>query len=348
MLVMALLTPKILYIGSNSPASTSRHRADALKRLGCEIFQVNPWKLIGSRSRLQAWMDYRTGFRFHQRKLHHCLKAALFTNSFIPDLIWVDGGELIGYRVLKSLKAKYDVPTILFNVDDPTGRRDGSRFLTLLSSIQLFHLCVSCRSETSLEFLAIGARRSLVVSRSYDEIIHHPEIAISEDYERSVSFVGTNIPFEGRDKFLARLALAGLPLTIHGDRWHKSRRFSQFQAYWRGPSLSGDAYRQAISSPAISLGLLSHGNRDLVTQRSFETPACGGLFCAERTSEHQLLFEDGVEAVLWDSAEECISICKNLLADTPRNYAIRSEGQNRILSGGFGNEDICRQVLNAI
>ena len=96
---------------------------------------------------------------------------------------------------------------------------------------------------------------------------------------------------------------------------------------------------------SICLGFLSHQNRDLHTRRSVEIPACGGLLCAERTSEHQLLYEEGVEALFWDTAEECAKKCKKILADSQLNHSVRSASSRRIREMGVGNEDICRQIL---
>lgn len=340
---------RILYIGDDHPSSTSQHRADALRRLGCDLYVVNPQKLIGARNQLQAWLDYRTGFHFLQHKLLRSFAATLHESSFSSDLIWINGGELIGPRVLRWLQQKFECPTFLYNNDDPTGWRDGRRFSSLRAAISFYHLCASCRLETALEMTALGARRSLRVWMSFDELRHVVKpSALDLSLQPTVSFVGTCIPGEHRDQFLLTMAKAGLPLSFTGDRWHKSRLIKQLRPWYGGPAISGDGYVQAIYTPAISLGFLSHGNRDLVTRRSFETPACSGLLCAERTSEHQLLFEEGEEAVFWGSADECIDVCKSLLEDMPRNLAIRSAGLKYILEAGFGNEDICQQVLNSI
>lgn len=338
---------RILYIGNDHSSSTSRHRADSLGRIGCDLHLLNPWRLVASRNRLLAWLEYRTGYGLIQSNLMPLIQAKLNRCEFKPDLIWVDGGELIGPHVLAGLSSRFRVPAVLFNVDDPTGCRDGRRFASLRSSIPLYDLCVSCRLETSLEMLAMGARRSIMVSRSYDEVFHSVQaIGVPSSLRQVISFVGTFIPGEHRDQFLLKLAQAGLSLSIAGNRWPRSRLFAKLKQFYQGPALSGIAYLQAISTPAISLGFLSHGNRDLVTQRSFETPACGGLLCAERTSEHQLLFEDGVEAVFWGSAEECIDVTRSLLADLHRNFAIRSAGRMHIMRAGLGNEDVSQQVLN--
>jgi hypothetical protein len=74
----------------------------------------------------------------------------------------------------------------------------------------------------------------------------------------------------------------------------------------------------------------------------------GSLICAERTSEHQLLYEEGFEAVFWDSAEECSLICRDLLAHPLKREWIRLAGSSRVRELGVGNEDISRNILNAI
>ncbi|MCP9890265.1 glycosyltransferase family 1 protein [Cyanobium sp. Aljojuca 7D2] len=317
--------------------------------MGCDAVILNPSVLIGPRNPLLAYIDYRTGFRFVQRHLLNSLSLELLSLQLQPDLIWINGGELIGKSILAWLRRKFSCKIVLYNNDDPTHSRDGRRFAALRKTFPLYDLCVLCRSETSLESQALGSRKSLRVWMSYDEILHvKPQHTSLETSNNLVSFVGTLIPGESRDRFLMKLLCAGLPLSIIGDRWIRSPFFKTLNAYYEGLSVSGDRYSLALAAPAVSLGLLSHGNRDLSTQRSFETPACGGLFCAERTSEHQLLFEDGVEAVFWDSADECIAACKDLLADPLRNQAIRKAGEDYIHIGGYGNEDVCLQILNSI
>jgi len=103
----------------------------------------------------------------------------------------------------------------------------------------------------------------------------------------------------------------------------------------------------AIQGAKLCLGLLSKENRDLHTQRSAEIPYAGGLFCAERTSEHRQLYTEGAEAVFWSDAEECIQACRRLLADEPLRERIRIAGMHRIRALGLGNESICRQILQA-
>jgi hypothetical protein len=78
-----------------------------------------------------------------------------------------------------------------------------------------------------------------------------------------------------------------------------------------------------------------------------EIPFCGGLLCAERTPEHLELYQDGVEAVFWDNPEECVAHCSRLLADDILREEIRAAGARRVRALKVGNEDICRQILDA-
>jgi hypothetical protein len=341
----------ILYLGSNSPASTSRHRADALRRLGCEVIVVDPEGLIAPRCRWQSFIDYRTGYQFAQRRLLSELKVMICAFKNSPNLIWINGGELLGPSIAKWLRLSFQCKIILYQNDDPTGFRDGNRFLTLKSALPYYDLCFFVRAETALEAMALGARRVLRVLMSHDEALHtarHLTFEPNEKLQSLVSFIGTLIPGEPRDRFLAALMHAGLPMRLIGNRWQRSSLWPVLQTIYQGPGRTGAAYSEALGDAAVTLGFLSHQNRDLVTQRSFETPACGGLFCAERTSEHQLLYEDGWEAVFWDSVEECILQCNKLLGDPELRQKICTTGAQHVREIGVGNEDICRQILASI
>lgn len=346
---MAKLTSSILYFGSNSPASTARHRADALRRLGCPVTVVDPQALIGPRRRWQDFLDYRTGYRLLQRQLLHELKIRMSSGDFSPGVIWVDSGELLGPGVLQWLSYQFACPIILYNVDDPLGPRDMLRFQNLKAALTQYSLCVFVRQETTLEALALGARRVLLVHRSYDEALHTPlKFDPGQAPKPVASFIGTLIPGEPRDQFLVTLLKAGVPLRLIGNRWQRSSLWPLLQAIYQGPGRSGAAYAQALGEASVTLGLLSHQNRDLVTQRSFETAACGGLLCAERTSEHQLLYEEGQEAAFWNTVDECAEQCKMMLADPGLRHTICENGMRRVREIGVGNEDICRQILASI
>ena len=337
---------KIIYLGDSSASSNSHHRAEALRRLGCIIDVIDPYEFLKSKPQYRRWIEYRIGYHFLANYILERIIYLFQDKSETYDLIWVNGGELLGSSAIRWLKETFKCPAVLYQNDDPTGSRDYSCFGSLRASLPFYDLCVLVRPETALEVLCMGAKKSLRIFMSYDEVAH----AVIEDspcfvVQPTVSFVGTFIPGEGRDWFLITLIKTALPVRLWGDNWHRSKLWPLLKACFYGLGVTGQAYAQVVHTASICLGLLSHQNRDLHTRRSVEIPACGGLLCAERTSEHQLLYEEGVEALFWDTAEECAKKCKKILADSQLNHSVRSASSRRIREMGVGNEDICRQIL---
>ena len=266
-----------------------------------------------------------------------------------PEMVWVNGGELIGAATANKLR-QFGAPVVLYNNDDPTGKRDGRRFDSLLAALPAYDLCAVLREPNVGEFYAHGARSVHRVWMSYDEILHRPFESIEDipaAFRSEVAFIGTCFRGHGRDRFLLDLIDQKLDVAIWGSDWQRSNYWPRLRSYWRGPGIFGRDYVAAIQGSKISLGFVSHGNRDLHTTRSVEIPYAGGLLCAERTSEHLAMYRDGEEAVFWKDSEECGSICHQLLADNGLREHIRFRGQQRVRENSFGNESIVKEILNA-
>jgi spore maturation protein CgeB len=60
------------------------------------------------------------------------------------------------------------------------------------------------------------------------------------------------------------------------------------------------------------------------------------------------MFKDGHEAVLWESPEECVRVCRELLVDEERRKSIVTAGMQRVRQMKVGNEDVCQAILNEI
>jgi spore maturation protein CgeB len=338
---------RILYLGDSSPSSTSRHRAEALRRLGLEVIHHDPYAGLGTKLLgVRGAFHYRTGYLLTRSSVSAWVQElAALVGAF--DLCWVDSGELFHPQAIAILKRR-GAKVVLFNHDDPTGPRDGRRFMTLRSTIRAYDICAVVRPINVPEFQALGARRVVQVWRSYDELAHRaatPSAAVPERFRSDVAFIGTRIKGEDRDKLMLSLIDQGLKLAIWGDHWRSSPYWPRLQPHYRGAGLCGQDYVDAIRGAKICLGLLSKGNRDEHTTRSMEVPYAGGLLCAQRTAEHLRLYVEGEEAVFWSDAIECANVCKALLADEPRMQAIREAGQRRVLRNKVGNEDLCARVL---
>lgn len=338
---------RVLYIGDSNPGTTSCHRANALRRIGHEVDIWDPYfEYERMMKGLFGAINYRTGYVLIRAGVLRWLRAQLVAAPHY-DVCWVDSGELLSADAIKQLK-KQCRKVVLYNHDDPTGQRDYTRFITLRRAIPCYDLCVVVRPINVDECKQLGAVDVMNVWRRYDEVAHKEppaDVAIPDQFKTDVAFIGYCINGEKRDRFIYELIQAGLTPAVWGDNWDRSEMWSKIKPYWRGGSLVGEDYVNAIRGAKVCLGLLSKGNRDEHTTRSLEIPYAGGLLCAERTSEHLALFEEGKEAIFWSSPQECAAQCRKLLSDAALRENVRSAGQRKVIDAHLGNEDLARQVL---
>jgi spore maturation protein CgeB len=335
---------RIAYIGPEW--GTSMHRANALERLGHQVTIIDPWAWLGNSAFVKRWIFHLggigVGMFINQRIYQEVYKS-------VPELIWVAQGPFLSPTILKQLKS-IGVPIVNYTDDDPFSKYDRMRFYYYRKAVPLYDLIVVVRKENIEEAKRAGAKKVLRVWRSADEIAHRPRNLTQSEkdlYASEVAFIGTWI--HGRSPFLAEIIRLGIRLSIWGDNWHKAHEWSIIQPYWRGPGLhDNQSYAAAILSSKICLGLLNKRNRDLHTFRSNEIPALGGLLCAERTIEHMELYEEGVEAVFWNSAEECADKCRELLTDDEKRAEIARRGHERARRNNLFNEPIMASIIKKV
>jgi len=181
-----------------------------------------------------------------------------------------------------------------------------------------------------------------------DEVVHKPVVLSPSDraiWSSEVCFVGTWMPERG--PFMARLHEQNVPLSIWGDRWQKAKEWSLFKSAWRGPGVYRNDYIKPLLASEICLGLLSKGNRDLHTTRSIEIPALGALLCAERTTEHLQMYEEGKEAIFWKDADECAEKCMMLLKNPRLRKEIAQRGHERCRKNNYYNEPTLSKIITS-
>jgi hypothetical protein len=141
----------------------------------------------------------------------------------------------------------------------------------------------------------------------------------------------------------------GVPLKIRGNRWSRAAEWPVLEPHWAGPGVEDEGdYSRAVQCARVSLGLVSKENRDLSTTRSFEIPWLGGVLCAERTPEHLALYEEDVEAVFWNDADECAEKCQRLLKDETWRDEVARNGQLRARRNGTSNETVMNQIISRV
>ncbi len=335
-------TLSILYLGPIS--GTCLDRANALRRLGHAVEHLDLRILLPK----TAWVDritWRMGGHLIAPWLMRSLAEVLNGKKF--DLCYVDGGEWVTPKVISLLRL-HAKKVINYNIDDPLGARDGARFKAYRQSLPYYDLNIVVRQENVAEAEMLNVKKIMRVYRSADEVSHTPRKLSEKDHQTwdsEVLFLGTWFPERG--PFLLALIQLGVPLTIRGSNWHKATEWPQLKQYWKGGAISGDDYAKAIQCAKVNLGLLSKENRDLHTTRSLEIPALGGLLCAERTSEHITMYNEGQEAVFWKDAEECAEICRFALSNENRRQTIAAAGHLRVKKNGHYNQIILTNILQA-
>lgn len=336
---------RILYLGDAGPHATSEHRCRALERIGCDVEHLPTSAFVRTSNRVANKIHYLTGHRARQNYCLAYLRDHVKNQQW--DVIWVDAGWWCGPRVARFLRQACQ-RLVLVNLDDPTGPREPFHWQSLRRAVSTFHLCVTVRRETESELRQLHAEKVLRIWRGYDEVAHAPALANSVSpgtLQSEVAFIGTRM--EDRHEFLIELVKRNVPLSIWGNGWKDGPGWGAIKQAWRGPGIVGPEYVAAIQRADICLGLLSKGNRDQHTQRSAEIPFAGGLFCAQRTSEHLQMYQEGKEAVFWDNVDECAETCHRLLNDDRLRGEIRAAGAKAVRALGIGNETNCQKILEA-
>jgi spore maturation protein CgeB len=332
---------KILFLGADG--GNAIKRGHAFKRLGHDVRLIDPYSLFPFKN-FVGRLIYYGGAPLIETYLKKKISPIIRKLKF--DVTYVDNGELVGRKVLKGLK-EVSSRVINYNNDDPFGTRDKKKWRLYLEAIPYYDLLAVVRQVNIAEAYALGARKVIQVFMAVDELDGPREIT-PQDRRRlahEVLFIGTWMPERG--SFLQKLMAAGVPLAIYGNDWQKAPEWPTLKSGWQGPAIYGDDYIKALQLAKVSLGLLSKGNRDLHTTRTFEIPYCGGLLCAERTSEHLQLYQEDVEAVFWADVNECNVKCKNLLSNDKLRADIAEKGRIRCLRNGIFNEPNLKKMLEA-
>ena len=331
---------RVLCVGAY--AGTSRHRAQALARLGHTVDVINPMRIPGLQ-RIIAVSVWRLGGFGVVALTHAFVWWRLRGKTY--DFCFVNHGETLGPALVRLLRRRCRA-VACYNGDNPFADRDGARWRVLRQALPFYDVFCTVRASTAEAARRNGAAKVLCIPSSADEVVHRRRPWSAEDegrFSSQVAFVGTWMPERGR--FVQQLLRAGVPLKIFGANWRKAPEFQDIApALVLDRFLGDEDYVRAIQYSRIALGLLSVGNRDLHTGRSIEIPVIGALFCAERTEEHQAMYVEGEEAVFWADVDECARCCLALLADPARIDRIARAGHRRSVASGQFNEPLMRRL----
>jgi spore maturation protein CgeB len=336
---------KIAYIGTKS--GTSLQRARALGRLGHDVYIIDPWAWLQG-SALSTRIHFHSGYVMAGAIIDKKIKDEVKQSN--ADLVWVNQGEFLGPSIIKKIR-ELDVPIINYANDNPFSPENKLRFNRYRTALPYYDLVVVVFAHIVDLARNAGARKVIRKYISADEVAHLRQTCNSngkDNLESDVVFVGTWMR-EYRSSFIADLIRLGVPVSIWGDRWHKAREWKTIEPHWRGPGVYEEGrYATILRSAKICLGLINKAAGNLHTDRSIQIPALGSVLCAERTSEHLAMYEEGTQAVFWSDAVECASLCKKLLANESERQEIARLGYKRAIKNNLFNEPVLASIIEEI
>lgn len=141
-------------------------------------------------------------------------------------------------------------------------------------------------------------------------------------------------------------------LHIYGDnKWSQRNMHKPYlQSAYQNKALYGVEYRDAIHDSTGMINILREQNliEDSHNMRTFEVPGYGGLLISQRTSEQQEFFEDGKEAIYFDSIEELRSRMDFLAENPSLGLQIKQAAFARAQGSGYSYDHRSSELLDCL
>lgn len=342
----------LLYGETNTIASGAWCYAESIKELGYELYCYENDRFIQQYNTSVFWKIMRrlNGRRIlgsHRKKhVNGLLQVAALHK---PDIIIILKGLLLGPADIASLKA-HAAFVVVINHDDYFSKSINSISKLQFDAIPYYDF-VFVTKEVNVTEISKYNQAVEFFPFAYYPVIHKKYVLSETDtkkYETDILFIGT---YE-----LERVALmeylvskTNYKLSMYGGNWQLLPGSSVLQkCNIHHREIIMEDMAKAIQGAKITLGFLRKSNRDTYTQRSFEIPACGGVFLAERTSFHQKLYKEDVEAVFFDvlKPEELLEKVNYLMEHAAYREAVREAGYKKAISSGYTYVNRILQITN--
>lgn len=330
-------------------SNTCLHRHWALEKCSNYIEKINT---ISSKPNLWYRIAYHL-FLYHvpiflpdSTDANQKIITILKNKSF--DVLWIDKGITIYSKTLKlAKKLQPAIKIISYSPDNMALRHNQSR--QYLESLSYYDYIITNKSYIIEDMKRLGAKEIIFVNNTFEPTFHYPHNISNQDIER----LGGDVGFIGaweqeRCESILYLANHGIKVRVWGGgKWLEYKNYSPNLKIER-KGLYSDDYCKALRTFKINLCFLRKMNFDQQTTRSVEIPACGGFMLAERTQEHQSMFQENVEAVFFSSNEELLEKCQYYLTHEEEREKKAQTGRLRCLKSDYSNEGMIKKVFKVI
>ncbi|MFP5230267.1 MAG: glycosyltransferase [Acidobacteriota bacterium] len=322
---------RILLTGANWYGSNARSCADSLRRLGCDVLDIDEETFFPPASVFSS----RVAWRLLRSKMSREFNSAILNaaRTFRYDFFLSMKGTHIERNTLRVL-AQAGRPLYNFYPDT--------------SAFQFGHWLPEALPEYDCVFYTkpfwyndVASRITLksahFIPHGFDPVLHRSFPLNNDDrrdYACDVSFIATFTSY--KESVLAKLVRLrpNINLSIWGDRWTRKSTAPELRKHIKGFPLLGERYSRAVQSARINLAIMSGimpgaSSGDLTTSRTYTIPACGGFMLHERNDEVLGLYTEGTEIACFASPEELATMIDHYLAVPEERETIARAGQNR-------------------
>lgn len=330
---------RMLYLGPLWRGSTAEQRFRAMaSQPGLTIHPVDTLEKWNFKPSLLDRILHRLHRPPDRTGIHDRLLTA--AGSFQPTVIFNDSCRRIRPAFWRQLRSLYGCRLVYYTPDDLF--EPHNRSLYLERSFQDFDLLFTTKSFNMEELKARGVRRPILIGKSFDPEIHRPMTPdeVGPEYEDwDVVLIGV---WEAeRMQSVNALAAAGFSVIVFGENWPRRKLHP---AITLRPAVFHGEYAKALHFGKIALCPLRKMNRDQVTQRSIEIPACRRPMIAQKTMEHDTLFHDGQEYISYRDDIELADRTKKLLQLPSDRLQLASNGYRRCIANGCRSIDRAKEI----
>jgi spore maturation protein CgeB len=337
---------KILFVGDLNKYGRSFQRFRTFGEMGHAVAGITsvpvPYRPGIEKSGIFERILWKLGLPPDKTSANKQIEAAVKREKF--DAVWIEKGVTIRPKTLRFVKRNAPETKLVFCSEDDMYARH-NRTVYFNKGVKYYDIVFTTKIYNLEELKNLGAKKTALFLDAYDEKVHRP-MRLS-DYEKTefgadISFIGM---FEAdRAERILYLAENGLPVTVWGSGWSgwvgKNKNMIV-----KNKMLLEDDYARAINATKINLCFLRKINRDQVTSRSVEIPACGGFLLGERTARHLEFFEEGKEMEFFDSNEEMLKKARYYLENPKEREKIAFAGRERCIRSGYSMRSQLGEML---
>ena len=292
---------KITYIAPFSPGCTGRMRGECLLRNfpSAEFTVIDTAVPLQDTSRL--WRSI--GWRFQVGPMISGLNE--YIRRRIPaktqELIWVDKAVFLTPELTRLLRDRAKL-LVHYTPDMAFCANRSALFYRSAHYYDYLITTKTCEANDYRRLVDAGKTQIIMTTQGFQAQLHRPVVPFER--KKGVVFIGLHEP--SRELVLDRLLAGGVPLLLAGVGWESFvRRHRLPHLDYRGRSLFGDSYVEAVSGGMFAWGALSKRFPERHTTRTFEISACGTALITERNEEISVFFGEK-EAIFYSSVGEMI------------------------------------------